>query len=255
MRRREKFVIFSILLSIALLLVQYVSLEWRYLAIFLFAIISYFMSAFTLSDDLQWYEWLTILPLPTMFTASMSLFYFLLPENILSKFFILFIFGIGIYAIYLTANIYSVAKGRTIQLLYAAHAIGMFFTLIISLLFTNTIFSLKLVFFLNAILVALVHYPLFLMFLWSINLPNHLSRELFFYSLIGTILITEFSLLMSLIPFPVWYSSLFIMVFLYICLGVMQSYLKGRLFRRTTQEYSLVAIFVVMLFIILFPYK
>jgi len=140
MRRREKFIIVSVLLSLGLLATQYVPIDWRYAAIGIFALISYLMSAWALSDDLQIYEWLTILPLPVLYASSVALFYFLLPEVLLSRLAILAVFGVGMYALFLTANIFSVAKGRTIQLLYAARAIALFFTMIISLLLTNTIF-------------------------------------------------------------------------------------------------------------------
>ncbi|MGD9129031.1 MAG: hypothetical protein PVJ09_00880 [Candidatus Woesebacteria bacterium] len=255
MRRREKFVIFSILLSIGLLAVQYISLDWRYLAIAIFMIISYLASAWALSDDLQRYECLTILPMPAMYAGSVALFYFLLPGNILSKFFILSIFGVGIYALFLTSNIYSVAKGRTIQLLYAAHAVGLLFTLLTSLLFTNSIFSLRLPFYFNIILMALVHAPLIFMSLWSINLESTINKELLAYTVLLTFLIVELTTILSLLPFPVWYSSLFMMGFLYIALGILHSFLRGRLFRNTTQEYFLVAIFIAFLFLLLFPLK
>jgi hypothetical protein len=52
-RRREKFVLAAIFLSLGLLSVQYVSLDWRYLAVGVFGVLSYFISAWALSDDLQ----------------------------------------------------------------------------------------------------------------------------------------------------------------------------------------------------------
>ena len=139
MRRREKFVISSVLLSLGLLGVQYVSLDARYWAVGLFFIISYFMSAWALADDLQTHEWLTVVPFPALYAVSVSWFYFLLPEGIMSQFILLAVFSIGMYALFLTSNIYSVAKGRTIQLLHAAYAIGLLFTLIISLLSTTVV--------------------------------------------------------------------------------------------------------------------
>jgi len=153
MRRREKFVIASALLSLGLLVVQYIPLDFRYIAVAVFALISYLASAWALSDDLQKYEWLTIVPFPSMYAAAVGFFYFLLPAGIVSKIFVLALFGLGMYALFLTSNIYSVAKGRTIQLLHAAHAVGLLFTLLTSLLFTNTIFSLRLPFYLTSLLV------------------------------------------------------------------------------------------------------
>ncbi len=255
MRRREKFVITSVFLSFCLLGVQFTPLEWRYLAVALFTLIAYLLSAWALSDDLEFYEWFTILPMPALFSASVSLFYFLLPTHFLSQVLIFVMFAVGMYAIFLTANIFSVAKGRTIQLLYAAHAIGLFFTLLVSMLLTNTIFGLKLPFWLTSILISLVHFPLSLTSLWSVRLENYISKEIIQYSLMISIFLLEFSILLCWLPYPVWHSSLFIMSFIYIALGSLQSFLRGRFFKRTVNEYLLVSVFLIVIFFALFPFK
>ena len=255
MRRREKFVIASVLLSFGLLGVQYVSLEARYWAVGLFLIISYFMSAWALADDLELHEWLTVVPFPALYAVSVSLFYFLLPEGITSQFILLAVFGIGMYALFLTSNIYSVAKGRTIQLLHAAHAIGLLFTLMTSLLFTNTIFGLRLPFYLNGLFSGLVHFPLILMSLWSVKLENYISGEILALSGALTLFLIELTMILSFYPFSVWNIALFVMAFIYVSLGFLHSSLRERLFESTLREYSLVAAFVVVMFVILFPYK
>ena len=255
MRRREKFVITSILLSFGLLGIQYVSLEARYWAVGLFLIVSYFMSAWALADDLEIHEWLTVVPFPALYAVSVSLFYFLLPEGITSQFILLAVFGIGMYALFLTSNIYSVAKGRTIQLLHAAYAIGLLFTLMTSLLFTNTIFGLRLPFYLNGLFSGLVHFPLILMSLWSIRLENYISGEILALSGVLTLFLIELTIAISFYPFSAWNIALFVMAFIYVSLGILHSFLKERLFESTLREYSLVATFVIIMFVILFPYK
>ncbi len=255
MRRREKFVISTILLSFLFFAIQYVSLEWRYWAIAGLTVITYLVSSFALSDDLQFHERLTIVPLPTMYAAAVALFYFLLPGNLLSQLIILILFAIGLYALYLTSNIFSVVKGRTIQLLYAAHAIGFFFTLLTSLLLTNTVFSLNLPFWANGLLTGLVHFPLALMSLWAVNFEDFIAKDILIYSLLVSIALTEFAMLLSLIPIPLWNTSLFITGSAYLMLGLLQSFLRGRLFKNTVVEYSLISIILGFLFVIFFPFK
>lgn len=255
MRRREKFIIVSVLLSLGLLATQYVPIDWRYAAIGIFALISYLMSAWALSDDLQIYEWLTILPLPVLYAFSVALFYFLLPEVLLSRLAILAVFGVGMYALFLTANIFSVAKGRTIQLLYAARAIALFFTMIISLLLTNTIFSLRLPFYLNALLVAISHFMLVLMSLWSVQLEPRISKQILNYTLLFVLILVEFTIAFSFLPMEIWYISLFIMSLVYVGLSLFQDLLQGRLFKNTATEYTLVSIFIILAFMIVFPGK
>lgn len=255
MRRREKFVIAAIFLSLCLLGVQYVALEYRYLAVGVFVVVSYLASAWSLSDDLQPLEWLTIVPFPALYAGAVGLFYFLLPTSLLSQAFSIGLFGVGMYALYLTSNIYSVAKGRTIQLLHAAHAVGQLFTILTSLFYTNTIFALGLPFYLNGLLVGLIHFPLIIMSLWSVELEPSLKREIIIFTALLTLLLSEVGLVLSLLPLSVWNTSLFIMALLYIGLGIMHNFLRGRLFQSALNEYSLVAALLGIVFALFFPWK
>lgn len=255
MRRREKFVLASIFLSLCLLVVQYTSLEWRYYAVAGLAVATYIISSLALLDDLQKHEWLTIVPFPAFYAGAVGLFYFLLPSNLVSRVTILVMFAIGMYALLLMSNIYSVAKGRTIQLLHAALAIGLWFTLLTSLLYTNSIFSLRLPFYTTASLIGAVHFPLIAMSLWAVRLEKSLDREAWGSTLFITLIITEFTLVLTFIPFSVWYYALFVMSVLYVCLSVARSFLMGRLFMRALLEYVLVASFILVLFLGLFPFK
>jgi len=255
MRRREKFIITSILLSLGLLATQYIPLDWRYLGVVALFVLSYLSSAWALADDLQAHEWLTIVPFPAFYASSVALFYFLLPEMFWSRLIIIAIFGIGMYALLLTANIFSVAKGRTIQLLYAAHAIALFFAMITSLLFSNVIFSLRLPFYLNAILIFAVHFSLVTMSLWSIELKPKIDKNVILYSFVFGVILTEIAILFSFLPMEIWNQALFIMSFFYIGLSVLQSFLKGRLFTSTINEFNLVAILMLVLFVFMFPGK
>jgi len=255
MRRREKFVLAAIVLSLGLLSVQYISLDWRYVGVIIFTVLSYFVTAWALSDDLQRIEWLTILPLPALYAGAVGAFYFLLPASILSRVFNLVLFGFGMYALFLTSNIYSVAKGRTIQLLHAAHAIGLLFTLLTSLLFLNTIYSSHLPFYFNGLLVGLLHLPLVFLFLWSVNLEQRIDPQLVHISILFTVFLIELAMVLSFFPLSVWNVSLLIMTFLYIGLGVLQSHFQNRLFQNTLNEYSMVALFLCVVFALLLPWK
>lgn len=255
MRRREKFVIAAILLSLALWGVQLVSLEYRYYAVFVFSVLTYFVSAWSLSDDLQRFEWFTILPFPALYAMAVGLMYFLLPSAFLSRILSLILFGVGMYALLLTSNIFSVAKGRTIQLIHAAHAVGMLFTLITALLISNTIFSARLPFYSNGLLVALSQGPLIFMSLWSVNLVQGITKEILILTGVMTLLMVELVIILSFFPLSVWNAALLLMAFLYIGLGVLHTYLRGVLYPNTLTEYSLVAAFSLVLFFFLFPWK
>ena len=255
MRRREKFIIVAVLLAAGFLALQYVPLSWHYAAIGIFSLLAYLLSAWALNEDLQAYEWLTILPLPAIYSGASALFYFLLPEFWGSRLLLMTVFAGGMYALLLTSNILSVAKGRTIQLLYAAHAVGLFFTMFTSLLLTNTIFSLRLPFYWNGLLVAAAHFLLIMMALWSVNLEPRVNREVLVYSLFFTLILAEFAICFSFLPMQVWHISLFIMSLVYVGLSLLQNLLRGRLFKNVITEYTLVGILMLILFILMFPGK
>ena len=208
MRKREKFLISSFLLSFGLLGTQYVPLDYRMLATALLFFVTYAVSAWALFEELHGIEWLTIVPFPALYATSVSVFYFLLPENLLSKVVVLVLFGIGMYATYLTSNIFSVAKFRTIQLLRAAHAIGFLMTLLISFFFTNTIFSFHWPFWATGIVVTLTSFPLALLSLWSIELQKKIEKPILFQAIVIAVLMGELAIGASLLPTTIWTSSL-----------------------------------------------
>lgn len=255
MRRREKFIISAVVLSLGLLGVQYVSLQFRFLAVFIFFILSYIVSAWALYDDLHGVEWLTIIPFPAAYAASVGLFYFLLPDGWISRLFILGLFGIGMYALYLTSNIYSVAKARTIQLLRAAHTIGFLFTLLISVLFANTIFSFHFPFWINGLLLLGVHFPLFFMTLWSVELQTQIQPKLLQLSLIYSLIVGQLGVVLSFFPLSIWSASLTITSMVYILIGLTNSGLQGKLFRNTIREYMIFAAFILGAFLFLMEWK
>ena len=257
MSKRQKFVLASLLLSLGLLSTQLVPVDsfLRYVAIIGLFVVSYFVSAWALFGDLKGVEWLIVVPFPGLYASSVALFYFLLPEALISRLVIFFFFGLGMYALYLTSNIYSVAAIRTIQLLRAAHAVGFMMALVTSLFFYNTIFSFKFPFFINAILVFLVSFPIVLNGLWSVRLEPTLSGQVLSYSLILSFVLTEMAVAISFWPVTVWIASLFLVTGMYVLLGLMQHQLQDRLFKNTLREYVSVGVFVTVVMMVLTQWK
>lgn len=255
MRRREKFIISSLLLSGLLLLIQVFPLEWHMPISGVFMVITYLISAWALSDNLDRHEWATILPMPALFAGSIAFFYTLLPATLLSRVIVFAVYAVGMYALFLTDNIYSVAKGRSIQLLHAAHAVGFFFMMVASILFTQTIYSLRLPFYAIGSLVFAVHLPLIFVSLWSVLVKEVITREVLIYSLLFSLLLAEFAMVFALLPLPVWYSALFVMSLMYLAISYVRTVLLGRLFARTFTEYAAAALFLLIFFIFVFPVK
>jgi hypothetical protein len=257
MSKRQKFVLASIMTAVGLWSIQLVTVEfpYRYLAILGLFVATFFISAWALFEDLNGIEWLTVVPFPGLYAVSVALFYFLLPEALLWKLAIFLVFGLGMYAIYLTSNIYCVAAIRTIQLLRAAHAVGFLMSLVTSLLYFNSIFSFKFPFFVNAVSVFFVSLPIVINGLWSVQLENKISKQVLSYSLIVAFVLTEMAVAISFWPVTVWIASLFLVTGMYVMLGLLQHHLQGRLFANTLKEYAGVGVFVMLVMMMLTQWR
>lgn len=245
--KRKKFVITALILVLGLLGIQLFGLtSWQYQAIGILAVLTYFLSAWSLNEGLSGIEWLTILLLPFLFTVGMGFFYFLTPELWAVRLPVAILYGFGLYSLLLTENIFSVAAIRTIQLLRSAHAVSFLLTLITSFFIYNVILSFRQSPWLNFLLIFFLNLLLFLQGLWCINLEEKITRKIWIYSLALSLVIGEISLVFSFWPVTVAVGSLSLTTSLYIVLGLGQHYLSERLFKRTLNEYIGVGIAVLI---------
>ncbi len=247
MSKRKRFVFVSLLLSLGLLGTQFVRVDYRYQAIVLLGGISYAFCAWSLAEDLHGVEWLTALILPVVYPVSVGLFYFLLPERLMTRLLILGVFGVGMYALLLTENIFTVAAIRTIQLLRAANAVGFLLTLVTAFFLFDTVWSFRLPFYANAILVGVASFPLFLQGRWSVELTEgRIEQRALLYSFYLALGMGELALALSFWPVTVPVGSLFLVTMVYVGLGISQYHFMGRLFRKTLYEYLGVGIIVLV---------
>lgn len=240
MTKRQQFVVTSIILTAGFLVMQLIDPAWRYQAIFALTFLAFILSFWSLSFSFKKDAFLLLLVLPTMFTGGIGLFYFLLPQALLSQIPILVAYAIGIYALLLTSNIYRVAAERTIALLRAAHAVGFILTLFTAFLFFDTIFLLRSDFWLNGLLASVVSLPLSVHGLWSVHLEPILEKNIILYSLALSLVAGEIAIALSFWPITPTVAGLVLTTVLYIGLGLGQAYLQQRLFQKTVKEYFLV---------------
>jgi hypothetical protein len=218
--------------------------QYRYLSIFSLSLLTIILFIWSLHEGLGRNLTLVTLVLPTFFTLGVGLFWFLLPSTIFARIPIVVFYGIGMYALCLTSNIYTVATIRTIALLRAAKGVGFVLTLITSFLIFDTILSLHEPVWLTAPLVALISFPLVFEGLWVIDLEPKLSKDILSTSLIFSLVMGEVAAVLFFWPVTVVVGSLFLTVAIYMLLGLGQAKLEGRLFRDTVREYVLVGLLV-----------
>lgn len=255
MRKRVRFIISSILLALGLLATQAVSSDLRYFAISLFFVTSYSVGVWALTPTINGVEWLTIAPFPAFYALAVALFYFLLPGNLITRLVIITLFGVGMYALYLSSNILAYGKIKTIQLLRAAHAVESMFLLLMLLFFYNFLFSLHLHPVFHLPLVSLVSFFPILCAVWSVDLESRISKKVLYISLFFSLFLGEVAFSLSLLPVGLWTGSLYLTALVYVGFGIIQSHSIGRLFAQTIREYLWLVAFVTTALIFLIQWK
>lgn len=250
LEKRQRFAFQTIILTAGLLITQLAWEDLRFYMVGVLAVMTYILTAWSLYEDIKGFEWISLFILPVTFIILFSLFYFLLPARWISRLAVTAAFAVGMYATLLVENIYNVAAQRSIQLLRAAHSVGLLVSLAVMFLGSSVIFSLRLSYLPNALLIFLLVFILSIQFLWSVKLDLKISAELILYTLVIALGIGELALAISFYPVPIATLSLFITAAFYALTGICQLYLSGRLFKNTVREYLLVMIFIIVITII-----
>lgn len=253
MSKRKRYVITSFLLTSGFAVVQFLEQRYKFVGIGSLSILTILLFYWSLHEGLGLNFSLVSLILPFLFTIGVGFFWFLLPANIFAQVPILLFYGFVIYFLCPTQNIFTVAAIRKIALLRSARGAGFVLTLLVSFLLFNTILSLKLFVWWEALLVFFVSFLIFLQGLWQVLLNFSFNKDLIFYSLFLSFLLTQFSVLLFFWPTTVVVGSLFLTSIVYVLLGLVQAKLEGRLFARTIREYLLVGVFVLIaMFLVMF---
>lgn len=248
--KRQLFVVITTLLTLGLVLTQLASGELRYLLVAALSTLTYLLSAFALREELHGIEWMTLLTLPTLYTAAIALFYFLLPVRWLTRLPVAALYALGMYALLLTENIYNVAAERTIALVRAAYSVGFLMTLVTFFLLAQTILAFRLPAILNVFAFLTVGFLLIFQSLWSMELAGSTSGRVWRLAIALSVVLGQLAWAFSFIPVPSTLIALFYTTCLYGIVGMGQQYLVDRLYRKTVVEFfavSAIVFFIVML--------
>lgn len=245
MSKRKRFILTSLVLSFGFIGIQLIDVRYRYVSIICLTILTIILFIWCLKEGLGKNLTLLTLILPTMYTLSVGLFWFLLPSSIFARVPVVILYGFGIYALCLTSNIYTVAAIRTIALLRAARGVGFVLTLLTSFLVFDTILSLKASVLINLLLTVTTSFPLFMQGLWTSKIEEKFSGEIFLSSVIFSIIVGEIAAILFFWPVSLIVGSLFLTVTLYMLLGLGQAKVEGRFFPQTVREYIIVCVLVI----------
>ncbi|OGM21588.1 hypothetical protein A2955_04195 [Candidatus Woesebacteria bacterium RIFCSPLOWO2_01_FULL_37_19] len=244
MSKRKKFILTSIVTSLGFLGIQLLPESFRILSIAALGLLTTLLFIWSLWEGLGLNLTLLTLVLPFYFTVGVGLFWFLLPVSIITRVPILVLFGFGIYALCLTANIYTVAAIRTIALMRAARGVGFVLTLLTFFLIFDTLLSLHWPVYYSSFLVMLTSFPLYYQGYWSIVINKTFTKDVFLVSAVSSLMIGEIAASLFFWPVTVVVGSLFLTLTAYVLLGLGQAKIEGRLFSQTIKEYLILGFFV-----------
>ena len=248
--KRHKFILMSFFLTVLLVTTQTVPESLRYQVMVALTIATIFLSIFSLWGELSGIKYFLLLLMPVYFVAGASLFYFLLPVRWLTRLPFAFLFGISVYLLMLTSNIYNVAAIRTIALLRAARAVGLLFSLISTFFLTNVLYSLHLPFYLIVLGIIVIVGPIYLVAVWSYALEEFITKRVFAYAAVFTIVTAQVAFVLSFWPLVPTSGALAICTIMYALLGLGQLHLEDKLKQRVLWEHVVVAAFVFLIIVI-----
>jgi len=242
--KRRKFLITSFILSLGFIGLQFLDNPYKIYAIFVLSLATSVLFLWSLREGIGKNSTLLTLILPAFFTGGVGIFWFLLPSNVFARLPMIIFYGLGIYALSLTMNVFTVSAVRTIALLRAARGVGFVLTLITLFLIYNAILSLKIPFWGSALLITVLSFPLFLQGFWTIPLDKKITSDLLILSFVSSLVVGEISVSLFFWPATLVVGSIFLTVAVYVLLGLGQAKLEKRLFSQTVREYLLVGILV-----------
>lgn len=248
--KRQRFIATSATLCVILIATQTVPESLRYQVMLFLGFTTALLAVVSLWGELSGIKYFLLLLLPVYFVTGASLFYFLLPVRWLTRLPFAFVFGISVYLLMLTSNIYNVAAIRTIALLRAANAVGLLFSLISTFFLANVLFSLHLPFYLVVLGVLMIVSPLYLVGLWSYELEDSITLRVFKYSLIFSLVSAEIALVLSFLPIAPINGALVLATVMYGLLGLAQFDFTDRLKSRIVWEHLAVTLFVAVIVLI-----
>src|SRR3990167_10904689 len=195
MSKRRKFLTTSILLSLGFVGIQVLGDTYKFPAIGALSALTAILFAWSLREGMGKNMTLISLVLPAFYTLGVGLFWFLLPGSVYLRLPLIIIYGLGIFALVSSQNIFIVAAvTKSIPLLRTARGISFILTLFTSFLIFDAIISLRTSIFLTAAFTGLASFMIFLQGLWQIPLSVKLSKELLRLSFIYSVIVAELTI-------------------------------------------------------------
>lgn len=252
MPKRFRYFISSVLGAVAFYLYLGLSVESRYYGLMLLLALIVFCFWFGLGIIFEGnidIKIMTVL-MPTLWTLGFGLFSALLPVYWLNFMILSLFFGVILYAMFLTENVFLVAIGyKTVPLYRAAYTVSFIMVLLTSFFLFDSLFSYKFPFWGNMLITMFLGILIFLYQYWAVAIglsdDGH-QKGKWPYILIPALLLVELSGILSFWPVGIFKGSIYLVAAIYIIIGLLQAEIRDRLFRGVVLTYSYIGVAVVL---------
>lgn len=252
--KRQRFVIAVVLLMFMLFISEYFfGKAGLYMAFFL-SFLTGFLLLSTNYKDIRENFSPSLFILPFFYTLSFALFYFVVPARLLTRIIMTSLYGIGLYAVFLSQNIFTVAAIRTIALLASARTVSLVMTLVSFFFLTRSIFAFDFPLFPTAILIFILSFFLTTHALWTYGLTTSFFPQAL-WSLMLSVCIFELSLILWFWPADPTFISIFLTGYFYVSIGLSQAWQDKRLFKGVLWEYTWVGVIVFCILMLFTSWK
>ena len=146
------------------------------------------------------------------------------------------LYGIGLYSLFLSENIFTVSSIRTIALLASARTVSFVITLISYFFLSNVLFSLHIQLIPFLILLFLFSFPLVLHSIWTHTLEKKLFQNVY-WSLVLAFVLMEVGSVLWFWPSTPTVLAIFLAGVFYTTVGLSQVWFEKRLFKSVMWEY------------------
>lgn len=247
--KRQRLVTAVLLLSFSLFVSEYFLGKSGIFMVFVLSFFTDLFLFFALYEDLKENFYPQVFILPFFFSLAFGLFYLLVPARLLTRIMMTSLYGVGLYSLFLSNNIFTVSSIRTIALLSSARTVSFAITLLSYFFLTNVVYSLHTNILVTDLLILFFTFPITLYSVWIYTLERDLKVNLI-WPISLTVLILEASTMLWFWPSTPTLISLFLTGVFYTVIGLSQAWFEKRLFRGVIFEYFWVAIltFIVFLF-------
>jgi len=248
--KRQKFVISVFILSVSLFSSEYLFSNYGVLFAGVLAIVTDLLLVVSLGEDLTDNFSFQPFVLPFLWSLAFGFFYFLAPARLITRLILTTIYGVGMYSVFLSENIFVVAGIRTIALLSSARIVTFVISLIAYFFISNTIFSFRLSLIPTILLFGLFTFLFLFHSIWTYTLNKSISSDLI-WNIVVALCLTEIASVIWFWPTPPTVFALFMTALFYMFVGMVHVWLDKRFFKGVLWEYlwvGAIAVFVLLWF-------